>query len=313
MSRRIECIYPKSRQDWLSLRAPNVNSSQVAGLFGLSPYETPFSLYHRHVGNLVVDDDLDAEAIRWGNRLERPIAEGIAEDRGWKIRKKSEYRFIKAERRGSSYDFEILRSDGQPMPAVFEIKNVFGLAFKNQWAEDEAGNLEAPEWMECQFQNEMDLAERSKLYCGALVSGNKAVVIERDRDESVIRAIQKAVREHWERVDNRQPPAPDYRDLSAIQAMYHNPEAQILDASNNPLLLEFARDHKRYLEAEKQSEQAKKTVQAQIMALIGNSCVKVEGVGYSISCGMVAESAVEAFVRKSYRLFRVSWKKVKSA
>lgn len=306
MSRRIECVYPSSREKWLSLRAPNVNSSQVAGLFGLSPYETPFTLYHRHAGNLVVHDELDAEAVKWGNRLERPIAEGIAEDRGWKIRKKSEYRFIPAERRGSSYDFEIL---GKPESAVFEIKNVFGMAFKNQWTEDDAGELEAPPAMELQFQNEMDLADRGKLFCGALVSGNKAEVIERDRDESVIRAIQKAVKEHWERVDNRQPPPPDFRDLSAIQAMYHNPDAQILDASKNPLLLELARDHKKYLEAEKCSEQAKKTVQAQLMTLIGNSCVKVEGAGYTISCGMVAEAEVQAFVRKPYRLFRINWSK----
>jgi predicted phage-related endonuclease len=38
---------PNDKNHWLELRSQNINSTESACLFGISPYITEFELYHR--------------------------------------------------------------------------------------------------------------------------------------------------------------------------------------------------------------------------------------------------------------------------
>ena len=70
-------VVPKSKEEWLSLRHENINSTEVSALFGCSPYQTLYELWHIKKGNLK-DSFVDNERVKWGTRLQDSIAMGIS-------------------------------------------------------------------------------------------------------------------------------------------------------------------------------------------------------------------------------------------
>ena len=196
------------RDTWLAARRADVTSTEVAALFGLSPYTTEFELWHKKSANSA-DDFTASERMRWGTRLESAIAYGVAEDRGWAVAPLAVYMRRPAERIGSSFDYEVV--SGPEAGAILEIKNVDG-RFGGQWAEGEA-----PAHIEMQVQHQMLVAGRKKCWIGALVGGNTQVVLERAADPDVAALISSRVEEFWAQVAAGTPPRPDFaRDADYI-------------------------------------------------------------------------------------------------
>lgn len=68
---------------WLEQRALRIGGSEIAAVMGLSPWESPFSLWHRKAGNVPPLDLSDSEPVHWGNLLEPVVrAEFMARNRG---------------------------------------------------------------------------------------------------------------------------------------------------------------------------------------------------------------------------------------
>jgi putative phage-type endonuclease len=65
-----------SEADWLEARRKGVTASEIAVLMGLSPYSSPYKLYHQKLGILPADDDSDV--MEKGRVLEPVIAEKFA-------------------------------------------------------------------------------------------------------------------------------------------------------------------------------------------------------------------------------------------
>lgn len=59
---------PVGSEGWAAARRTRINGSEIAAVMGLSPYESPFSLWHRKAGHLVDVDETDP--MRWGTLLE---------------------------------------------------------------------------------------------------------------------------------------------------------------------------------------------------------------------------------------------------
>ena len=74
-----ETILIENEAQWLAERAKDVTSTQVAALFGVSPYLTEFELWHQK-SNGIVEAFEENNRTRWGNRLEETIAKGFAEE-----------------------------------------------------------------------------------------------------------------------------------------------------------------------------------------------------------------------------------------
>lgn len=64
------------RDDWLAARQQGIGASEIAGVLGISPYESPFSLYWRKREGWTTDDNPHMEA---GRRLEDAIADWAAD------------------------------------------------------------------------------------------------------------------------------------------------------------------------------------------------------------------------------------------
>jgi len=78
-------VVPDNREQWLEMREDHITSTQAAALFGASPYMTKWELWHLKA-RTIPDKFRDSERMAWGRRLEKAIAEGVAEERGWDIR-----------------------------------------------------------------------------------------------------------------------------------------------------------------------------------------------------------------------------------
>jgi|SRR5215471_4795987 len=78
--KRVIIAKPEDRGEWLERRRPYVGGSDVASLFGESPYRTAAGLARSKLG--LSEEPSDSVAMRRGRILEEPVAQWCAEDLG---------------------------------------------------------------------------------------------------------------------------------------------------------------------------------------------------------------------------------------
>lgn len=315
-----EVITPRDQAHWLELRRSDVTSTESACLFGASPYMTKFELWHRKRDPESWADSFTSNArMQWGNRLEAAIAQGIAADNGWEIAPMKDYMRLPKERIGASFDFLIT---SLPEPALLEIKNVDALAFRDGWQVAEEDDPAPPTHIEIQVQHQQLVSGIRRTYIGALVGGNRTVVIQRDSDDQVQRAIRSRIAEFWRSVENNEcPPAVMPEDAAAVILMNQHAEpGKLLDATSDRTLEVFVGEYRAACRDEDVAKERKEIAKAGILAHIGDA-EKVLVPGGSLSCGVVSDSPgtlvttemVGTYVgaRKGYRRMQFFAKKSK--
>lgn len=310
-----------TEEAWLKARIQDVTSTESAALFGMSPYMTHFELWHRKRNGTEGDFSVN-DRMRWGNRLEAAIAAGIAEEQGWEIRPLKEYMRLPDERIGSSFDF-VITNHPSGQPAHLEIKNVDYLQFRDGWITDDDGFNEAPEHIEMQVQHQMLVSGFPRSYIGALIGGNRGIIIERERDEQVIAAIRAKIADFWRTVDANEEPDPVMpTDAQAVIRLNQYAEpGKVLDASADAIITSLV---EQYRQAKKDADAAKETadvLKAELLQKVGDA-ERIIGTGWTISAGMIADTPptliTEDMVgstyggRRGYRSFRINARKVKA-
>jgi putative phage-type endonuclease len=312
----VEIIPFTTEADWLAHRQRDVTSTESAALFGMSPYVTAFDLWHRKRSGTAPEFKQN-DRMKWGNRLEAAIAHGIAEEQGWEIRPMKEYMRDPDARLGSSFDF-VITSLGEPVH--LEIKNVDYLAFRDGWIEHDDGSIEAPEHIEMQVQHQMAVSGFKRAFIGAFIGGNRGVVIERERDEDVIRAIRHRVAEFWRTVDAGQEPEPVMPDdaQTLIRMNQYAQPGKVLDASSDEEIARLVDEYRQANAAKKNAEEDAEVAKARLLEAIGDA-EKVLLPGYTISASMIADTPPTLITdemvgqtyggRKGYRNLRITAKK----
>lgn len=291
-----------SKEEWLNLRMNDVTSTEVSALFGLSPYMTEFELWHNKSNkeNILINEN---ERMKWGTRLEEPIARGIAEDQGWEAQEFKKYIRHDKIRAGSSFDFFIKNEEGE---GILEIKNVDWLQFQQKWSVD-GDTVEAPYHIELQAQHQLLITGKKFLYIGALVGGNETILIRREPDSDIQDMIEIKVNNFWQSVDSGVEPSPDFdKDYEAVIRMnsYAEP-GKIINA--NESIDELVFEYRTLSEFIKDKEKKRKSIKAEILEKIGDA-EKVLGADYSITTGMTGPSTYTV-ERKGFRNFRVNKKR----
>jgi len=292
-------IVPENREHWLSLRKPNLNSTEVGSLFGINKYATIFEVWH-YKNKSIECDFTGNERTEWGLALQDSIASKVAKDNNLSIRRMEEYIYIPEIRLGSSFDFAI-GQDG-----LMEIKNVDKFVYLDEW---EDGN--APLHIEIQAQTQLAVSGRKFVWIVALVGGNEIVIIKRDRDESVISAIIEKTKWFWKTIEEGKEPDVDFKkDAEFISKLYGYAEPNKVDYRlEDEELKELASKYKNVSDKIKSLEEEKEELKATILTSIDDA-EKVMGDGFTISAGMVGECQI-SYLRKGYRLFKLNWKKEK--
>jgi putative phage-type endonuclease len=293
--------------DWLSQRVNDLTSTDVAALFGLSPYKTNFELWHEKKSGERVEFK-ENERVTWGKRLEPAVAQGIADDQGWCIRPMKEYVRLPELRIGSSFDFLICASDAIPSPddAILEIKCVDWLMFRDGWTIDE-GFIEAPAHIEIQVQHQLLVAGLRKAYIGVMVGGNDIRVIEREADPDVHAGILAVCAAFWESIDANKAPdpvMPDDADAVIRMNQFAQP-GKFLDARDDAELATMLREYARLGMDEKLAAEQRKVVKADILRHIGDAEKVITSVG-KISASITGPAEIKAFTRAPFRNLRVT-------
>lgn len=316
----LEIIHPTDEQHWLECRTKDITSTEVAALFGLSPYITEFELWHRKKQGVVVKFEAN-ERMKWGTALQDAIAAEIAKEKCWTVRRMNEYIRNPEERAGSSFDFSIEHitvdcGDGSATISegplgLLEIKNVDGLQFRDGWIVHEDGEIEAPLHIEIQVQHQLMVSGRSFCYIGALVGGNDLKIVYREPNEKIFASIRAKIADFWASIDANKPPKPNFvQDADFISKLYgYADPGKIMNLKGNDLILAKAQEYKRLGEVEKKAKEDRSAIKAELLTIVGDA-EKAEGDGFKISASMVSGGPV-SYVRDGYRDFRITWAKQK--
>lgn len=311
---------PKSRDEWLSMRKPVITSTEASALFGLSKYATALEIALIKSGQ-IEDAFQENERTRWGTRLEFAIARGMADEFGVTVEHEPRFATLDDCRLGASFDFAITginnaECDDQRLRIMFgkygrglmEVKNVDRLIFMNEWMNDEA-----PPHIEIQLQIQMICYGVQWGAITAMVGGNTAHVLVRERDPEVERAVIQKVNKFWYELGRGiLPLAIMPEDAPVIRRLYNYAEPdKVLDAQNDADILELCIKYHMAGQSEKKAKDEKDTVRAELLERIKDA-ERVLVPGFSFSAKMIAPTHIEAYDRAGYRDFRIIKRKEKT-
>lgn len=319
-----QTIQYATEAEWLAARNLDVTSTEASALLGASPYMTEFELHHIKAGTLAANDFAANDRMKWGNRLESAIAEGIAEDYGLIVEPFKVYVRVPELRMGSSFDYkvvglvegfsgdetarEMFRKFG---PGILEIKNVDGLQFKRGWIED-GEQIEAPPHIEIQVQHQMFVADMAWSMIAPLVGGNTPKLVIRERDYEIGQVIVQKAIEFWSRVNSGTPPKPDFlEDADTISRLYVDNDGSSADLSGNTDLIEACIAYKAAAAEAKSAEDRKKAARAEILAII-RATKTIQAGGFKISAGTNKES-YRAYRREAGERISITISKIPAA
>lgn len=300
----VEIALPAARQE---LRARHVGASEVAALFGASPYMTAFELWHIKRGALPAPDLDDSDRVFWGQVLEPAVAQGAAAMRGWRVRKVRRYSpHQSVAGMGASMDFEIIAHERGA--GCLEIKNVDRLVYRDTWEDGEP-----PLHIELQLQHQLACTGRPWGAIAALIGGNDLKVFERERRPKTIERIENAVAAFWASIEAGREPKPDFlADAAAIAALHRDATAgKVEDMTGDNRLTELCALYRASADAEKAASEAKDAAKAEMLTKIGDAERVICG-PHTISAKTVAGGPV-AYERAPYRNFRLTTKKEAAA
>lgn len=177
-----------TEEAWLEERKRYLTSSDIPCLFGCG-YISEEELRHEkkkgQIQQFIKDERMD-----WGNALQDAIANEFARKNKWTIRKKTEFIVFPELRIGSSFDFSIEET------ALLEIKNIDQFIYKKEWLTN-GFEIEASPYIEIQVQHQMLVSGLSVCYIGALVGGNKGVLLKREANPKIQNAILNKAEKFW--------------------------------------------------------------------------------------------------------------------
>jgi len=272
---KVSSIIPRDEAHWHELRAQHIGGSEVAALFGLSSFMTPFELWHIKKGNIEAPSLDDNDRVFWGNVLEPAIAKGIAELEGWKIRKVHRYlSSVDIPGMGASLDYQIINHPQGTAP--LEIKAVDFLEFRD-WPEE--NEVKAPPMKYAlQVQSQIALLNSTWGTLGALVSGNRPERFFLDRHNGAIKKICGGIEDFWHSIKMGIEPSPDFnKDIAAIEQLYGPDSDSFEDRTGDEELQGLCAAYIGARDDEKAAAKSKEAVRAQIITRIGTKArVKVD-------------------------------------
>ncbi|WP_080875579.1 YqaJ viral recombinase family protein [Oceanobacillus timonensis] len=250
-----------SHQEWLQERTKGIGGSDSSVILGFNPWKSPFELYMDKTGGRV--EEIDNEAIYWGNALEDKVAQRFMELTGKKVRRRNQM-FKHPE-----YDFMMANIDRDVIgeKALLECKttNAFN-------AEAWEGEQIPPAYI-CQLQHYMAVLDYEKAYIAVLIGGQKFVWKEVDRDDDFIEMMIEQEKQFWEEhVLKEIPPEIDGSESASelLNKMYpeDNGETIMLKSDNAEMLIEAIESIKAEV---KDKQQLQKEYENKLKLMMGDA------------------------------------------
>jgi predicted phage-related endonuclease len=257
------------RAEWLQRRRPNINGSEVAALFGINPYLTPFALYTGKAG-LADLSAPDSDVLRRGRILEPAVAAAVTEEHPeWKIQKAAEYIWSPDWRLGCTPDFYVHCQERGV--GVLQAKTVAKPVFDEDWQDG------PPQWIVLQTLQEMMLEDVAWGAIAALIMSSYTVdlrIWEFERHAPAEKRIIARATAFWADVDAGRQPKLDYdRDADVIRALFPRDNGTVVDLTGDNRLPQLLTEFEALSAVGKHAETKLKAVKAEIAAKIGDASV----------------------------------------
>jgi putative phage-type endonuclease len=266
-----ELIPTASEAEWLEARRKGVTASEIAVIMGLSPYSSPYALYHQKLGILPADEQ--TPEMEFGTFCEPYIAEKFTaahpefavlgdgrglyahSERPWQLATPD--RLINMSRYGDT-----LRGH---TPAVLETKTDNG---SDEWGDE--GTDEIPVHYRCQVLQQCDVMGVKRWHVACLGRDRKVRFYTGEVDEAAERDLalmRDAARDFLDQLDRQDPPDVDWRPAtaSALRALYPDEDGGDIQVRAS-LAISYAAAVRRHKAAERRMDE----MSAAVLEVIGN-------------------------------------------
>lgn len=257
---------------WHAARAETVGASEVAALYDAHPHLSRWTLWHIKAGR-APPPAAQHERAAWGLRLERAIADAVAEERGWVIEPGTWLRDPSGLRLSATPDF-LAHAPDRPGRGVLEIKNVDWLIHRDRWGD------EPPMHVLLQLQAQLAVTGARWGCVAALVGGNDLRLYDYDARPAVIQDIRKRVAAFWRSIAQNQPPPVDGSDSTAatLEALHPTLDAEPIDLRGDNEMPGLCAALREATEARKRAEEREAALKAMITErLAGHARALVQG------------------------------------
>lgn len=184
---------------WHAARRQGIGSSDSPVIAGVAPWGDVQLLFAEKTG--LIDRSLEeTEQMRWGIRLEEPVAEAYEERTGRTVRK------VNAIQSHPQHPWLIASLDRRVVgeKRLVEIKTTRYAGDK--WGED--GSAEIPEHYLIQVQHQLAVTGYEVADVPVLIAGSELRIFTVPRDEQLIAALIELDAEFWQHVTDGTPPDP---------------------------------------------------------------------------------------------------------
>lgn len=204
-----------TRDQWLERRHVGIGSSDAPVIVGVSPYKSRLQLYHEKRGK-VMPHRGELEMLRWGNILERPIAQRFSEETGRQVEflaDPDKYTLLRRDFMNATLDGAIVSvvpaDSSKPFPAegkgVLEIKNASSYVGE-RWKD------EPPIEFQVQVQHQLAVTGHRWGSIAALIGGCVFVWTDIMRDDTFIEKLRELERMFLDDVQAGREPVADGSD-----------------------------------------------------------------------------------------------------
>lgn len=175
-----------TRKEWLMERTKGIGGSDASAILGFNPWKSAFELYIDKTSGRI--EEIDNDAIHWGNVLEDVVAEEFTRLTGKKVRRRN-VTFHHPE-----HNFMIANIDRDVVgeKALLECKTT------NAFNADAWEGEHIPPAYICQLQHYMAVLDYEKAYIAVLIGGQKFVWKEVERDDEFIEMMIEYEKNFWE-------------------------------------------------------------------------------------------------------------------
>lgn len=313
--KRVVKLDDLTREDFLEIRRSGIGASEVAGVMGLSPWQTPLSIYVEKVEGL--EDQEESLQMELGLELEpflqRKFTQWLQKNEGVVIMPaQEETPFEPTFEEKYMYahdDYPFIRCTPDDM-FIHPEDGLVGVEYKtsSEYMKDEWGEDEVPTQYYLQVQANLFVTGCDKWYLAYLIGNRKFDVIVIKRNEEVIEKIKNACVEFWtECIEKEIPPAPTGADIdfNALKAIYPEGEGEVV----MPELEEVYDELKRYEEQRGEIEEHINKCKQEIMSAMQDKEVlifgeKENGRPKKATWKKTEDKPVKAYIRTGSRVFR---------
>ncbi len=175
-----------SRDEWLDARRAGIGGSDVGAIMGFNQYKSAYQVFLEKTGQF--HEEVDNEAVYFGNALEDFVAQEFAKRTGKKVRRLNKM-LVHPE-----HDFMLANLDRVVVGerAVLECKTA------SEYVKESWEGEEIPASYLCQVHHYLAVTGFEKAYIAVLVGGNKFIWKEIERDEEFIQILIDCERDFWE-------------------------------------------------------------------------------------------------------------------